>query len=92
MLCKLLFCFSSPRSHFDDVPKSKYSNCKLIAPRPCLTAKYIQCLAADVRALSHAWVIMSCIDNSLKDYDSYALPAGWSIRNTGFVNWVSGES
>ncbi|XP_026325982.1 uncharacterized protein LOC113234733 isoform X2 [Hyposmocoma kahamanoa] len=75
-------------SHFDDVPKNKYSVCKLIAPRPCLTAKYIQCLAADIRAVTHTWVIMSCINNRVEDFDQYALPAGWSIQKGCFVNWV----
>lgn len=35
-------------NHFEDVPKSKYKLCKLIAAHPCTTAKYIQCLAADI--------------------------------------------
>ncbi|KAJ8718349.1 hypothetical protein PYW08_002586 [Mythimna loreyi] len=75
-------------SHFDDVPKNKYSVCKLIAPRPCLTAKFIQCLAADIRSVSHGWVIMSCINGTLHDIDSFALPAGWSILKQRFINWV----
>ena len=76
-------------SHFDDLPKNKYSVCKLIAPRPCLTAKYIQCLAADIKSVSHAWVIMSCINNRQMDVDSYILPSGWSIIKKCFINWVS---
>ncbi|XP_013169995.1 PREDICTED: uncharacterized protein LOC106119506 isoform X1 [Papilio xuthus] len=75
-------------SHFDDVPKSKYSVCKLIAPRPCLTAKYIQCLAADIRALSHGWVISSCLQQTTLDTDAFVLPAGWSILKDSFINWV----
>ncbi|XP_023941984.1 TP53-binding protein 1 [Bicyclus anynana] len=75
-------------SHFDDVPKNKYPNCKLIAPRPCLTAKYIQCLAADIRAVSHAWVIMSCINCRLMDVDAYILPSGYSILKKKYMNWV----
>ncbi|KPJ20947.1 Tumor suppressor p53-binding protein 1 [Papilio machaon] len=75
-------------SHFDDVPKSKYSVCKLIAPRPCLTAKYIQCLAADIRALSHGWVISSCLQKTALDIDAFVLPAGWSIIKDMFINWV----
>ncbi|XP_075979391.1 uncharacterized protein LOC142978730 [Anticarsia gemmatalis] len=75
-------------SHFDDVPKNKYSVCKLVAPRPCLTAKYIQCVAADVRCVSHGWVISCCSDNTLHDPDSFALPAGWSILKQRFINWV----
>lgn len=34
--------------HFEDIPKNKYKMCKLIAPHPCMTAKYVQCLAADI--------------------------------------------
>ncbi|XP_063539612.1 uncharacterized protein LOC134748764 [Cydia strobilella] len=75
-------------SHFDDVPKAKYSVTKLIAPRPCLTAKYIQSLAADIRAVTHQWVILCCTNNALLDTDAYALPAGWSITKQAFVNWV----
>ncbi|XP_045775437.1 TP53-binding protein 1-like isoform X1 [Maniola jurtina] len=75
-------------SHFDDVPKNKYPVTKLIAPRPCLTAKYIQCVAADIRALSHAWVIMSCIQNRVLDFDAYILPSGWSLLKKRYVTWV----
>ncbi|KAM3961669.1 uncharacterized protein ACR2FA_004223 [Aphomia sociella] len=80
-------------SHFDDVPKTKYSSCKLIAPRPCTTAKYIQCLSVDIRAVSHAWIIFSCINNKLMDLDSYVLPAGWSFMKKRYINWspVSGK-
>lgn len=35
--------------HFEDVPKGKYRNTKLIAPHACATAKYVQCLAADIK-------------------------------------------
>ncbi|GBP21881.1 TP53-binding protein 1 [Eumeta japonica] len=75
-------------SHFDDVPKNKYSVCKLIAPRPCVTTKYIQSLVVDIRALSHPWVIMCCSKNELVDPDSYVLPAGFSIQKERYVNWV----
>lgn len=34
--------------HFEDIPKAKYKQCKLIAPHPSATAKYVQCLAVDV--------------------------------------------
>ncbi|CAH0725053.1 unnamed protein product, partial [Brenthis ino] len=74
-------------SHFDDVPKTKYTVCKLIAPRPCLTAKYIQCLAADIRSVTHEWVIMSCTNNRMMDVDAFVLPSGWSILKKCFVNW-----
>lgn len=35
-------------AHFEDIPKNKYKQCKIIAPNPCITAKYIQCLAAEI--------------------------------------------
>jgi tumor suppressor p53-binding protein 1 len=34
--------------HFEDIPKGKYKQCKLIAPHPCVTAKFVQCLAVDI--------------------------------------------
>jgi hypothetical protein len=71
------------------VPKNKYGVCKLIAPRPCLTAKYIQCVAADVRAVSHGWLVGSCSEGALLDLDAFALPAGWSLQKQKFINWVS---
>lgn len=75
-------------SHFEDVPKATYSVCKLVAPRPCLTAKFIQCLAADIKAIMHQWVITCCTKDSLCDIDAYALPAGWSIQKNTFINWL----
>ncbi|CAG9566359.1 unnamed protein product [Danaus chrysippus] len=76
-------------SHFDDVPKTKYQQCYLISPRPCLTAKYISCLAAGVKAVSHDWVIQSCMAGHLLDVDSFVLPTGWSLKKSSFVNWTS---
>lgn len=35
-------------NHFEEIPKNKYNQCKLIAPHPCITAKYVQCLAVDI--------------------------------------------
>lgn len=35
-------------NHFEEIPKNKYNHCKLIAPHPCITAKYVQCLAVDI--------------------------------------------
>lgn len=72
---------------FEQIPKDKYGVCKLIAPRPCFTAKYIQCLAADIKALSHCWVVRSCLANKLVDMEEDVLPAGWSIERQRFINW-----
>lgn len=74
-------------SHFDEIPKNKYALCKLIAPRPCLTAKYIQCLASDVRAVLHDWVIASCSRKILPDVDAHALPAGLSVLHRRYITW-----
>lgn len=35
-------------SNFENVPTNKYRNCFLLAPFPCITAKYVQCLAANI--------------------------------------------
>lgn len=35
--------------HFEDVPKGKYRYVKLVAAHPCATAKYVQCMAADIK-------------------------------------------
>lgn len=35
-------------NNFEDVPKKKYRSCFLLAQYPCTTAKYVQCLAANI--------------------------------------------
>lgn len=35
-------------NNFENVPSNKYRNCFLLAPFPCITAKYVQCLAANI--------------------------------------------
>ncbi|KOB71784.1 Uncharacterized protein OBRU01_13407 [Operophtera brumata] len=52
------------------------------------TAKYICCLAADIRAVSHEWVIVGCAGSALVDEDAYALPAGYSILKAVYISWV----
>lgn len=44
-------------NHFEDIPKNKYKQCKLIAARPCATAKYVQCLAANITVSSSFFFI-----------------------------------
>lgn len=80
-------------THFDDIPRSAYKSCRLISPRPCRTAKYMLCVSADVIALCHSWVIFACVEGVLPPVDAYILPAGWSIRRKGFINWggISGK-
>ncbi|XP_076464966.1 uncharacterized protein LOC143296874 isoform X2 [Babylonia areolata] len=44
------------------------------------TVKYLQCLAANVPAVSHTWITHSCTQNRLLDYKDYVLPAGISLE------------
>ncbi|XP_055689060.1 TP53-binding protein 1-like [Lutzomyia longipalpis] len=71
--------------YWEDVPKNKYTNCKLIAPFPCTTAKYVQCLASGIHAISHEWIIESCRNNRMMDIKDYILPTGWSIIEKKFI-------
>ncbi|GAB0092313.1 TP53-binding protein 1 isoform X1 [Sergentomyia squamirostris] len=71
--------------HWEDVPKSKYANCKLITPFPCITAKYVQCLATGINAVSHLWIIESCRNGQVLDVQEYILPSGWSVIEKRYV-------
>lgn len=35
-------------SNFENVPTNKYRTCFLLSPFPCLTAKFVQCLASNI--------------------------------------------
>ncbi|XP_052902870.1 TP53-binding protein 1-like isoform X2 [Anopheles moucheti] len=76
---------------FEDVPKNKYKQCKLIAPRPSTTAIYVQCLASNIVAVSHEWIIQCCQVMMMLDYKQHALPAGWSFLENRFIDWSSGR-
>lgn len=39
-------------SNFENVPVNKYRSCFLLSPFPCITAKYVQCLAANITVSS----------------------------------------
>lgn len=43
-------------NNFEDVPKKKYRACCLLAPFPCITAKYVQCLAANITVSSEFYL------------------------------------
>lgn len=72
-------------SHFEDIPKTKYKGCILIAPEPCVTARYVQSLAVNISAVSHEFVIECCRQNRLLDLAPYLLPSGWSILDEKYV-------
>lgn len=78
--------------HFEDIPKNKYKQCKVIAPHPCVTARYIQCLAAEIPAISHEWIIESCQNGVLSETKAFALPSGWSIIENSYIKWAVGRN
>lgn len=47
--------------HFEDIPKTKYKQCKLIAPHPSATAKYVQCLAVDIAVSANLLSFPICL-------------------------------
>lgn len=79
-------------NHFEEIPKSRIKSCILIAREPCLTARYIQCLAVNMTVVSHGWVIESCRQRQLMDLKAYALPAGWSVLEENYVRYVTGRN
>lgn len=72
---------------FESVPKGKYKMCRLIAPYPCLTPKYIQCLAAGVPILSHQFIVDCSNESKLLDFKNYILPSGYSILQENYLDW-----
>uniref|UniRef100_A0A182RF26 BRCT domain-containing protein n=1 Tax=Anopheles funestus TaxID=62324 RepID=A0A182RF26_ANOFN len=76
---------------FEDVPKNRYKQCKLIAPRPSTTAIYVQCIASNIMAVSHEWIIQCCQVLMMLDYKPFVLPAGWSFLENRFIDWNSGR-
>lgn len=40
-------------NHFEDIPKNRHRTTVLLAPFPCLTAAYIQCLASNIPVSVH---------------------------------------
>lgn len=78
--------------HFEEIPKTKYKTCVLVTSEPCLTARYIQCLAVNMVVISHGWVIECCRQDKLVDMKGYTLPAGWSMVKKEFVRYVTGRS
>lgn len=51
-------------NHFEDIPKNKYKQCILVAAHPCTTAKYVQCLAADISVSFSCYCILKALLNS----------------------------
>ncbi|KAJ6635591.1 TP53-binding protein 1 [Pseudolycoriella hygida] len=79
-------------SMFENIPKETYGKCILIAQFPCTTARYIQCLAANIMPVSHEWIIDCCTKNQLLSCDDYILPSGWSMVDELFIKWKVSRS
>lgn len=77
--------------HFEDIPKLKHKSCILIAAGPCLTARYVQCLAVNMQVISNEWVVDCCRENRLLDMKGYALPSGWSILEDRYIPYWPGR-
>lgn len=92
LLLQLQYGGATVYEHFEEIPKGKYKSCIVITREPCLTARYIQCLAVNMPAVSHGWVIESCRQNKLADLKAYALPAGWSMAENTYVRYVTGRN
>lgn len=92
LLLQLRYGGATIYEHFEEVPKGKYKSCVVITREPCLTARYIQCLAVNMVAVSHGWVIECCRQNQLVDLKAFALPAGWSMVEGKYVRYVTGRN
>lgn len=69
--------------HYLLVPIHSRENLFLIAPRPCLTARYIECMARGVTLVTHEWIIGCCRARALVPY--LELPLGWSLDTQRYV-------
>lgn len=70
--------------NYADVPAEFRKKLLLVAPRPCLTARYVQCISYDIKVVSHEWIINCCKSKSILPYQE--LPLGWSIEMKRFLN------
>lgn len=66
-----------------DIPPNNLNNTYLIAPRPCLTRKYIECLSLDMTVLCHEWVVNCCKMQRRIPFQD--LPLGWSLEHQRFI-------
>lgn len=68
----------------DDVPEDRLRDTILIANRPCLTAKYISCLAKAVKIINHDYVIQRVKGDTCSP-NAFGLPLGWSLLDDRYV-------
>ncbi|OQV14828.1 putative Tumor suppressor p53-binding protein 1 [Hypsibius exemplaris] len=61
----------------------------LVAPTACRTAKFLQCLAANIPCVSHKWIIEVAdkVGRSKVDFEKFRLPSGKSSQTNKMVAW-----
>lgn len=70
--------------NYTDIPNDLTRNLFLIAPRPCLTARYIECMTYNVKLICHEWVVRCARAKGIVPFQE--LPLGWSIEEKRFIN------
>lgn len=69
---------------YSDVPTRLHKNLFLIAPKPCATARYIECMTFNVKLICHEWIVRCSQSRSVVPFQE--LPLGWSIERKCYVN------
>lgn len=69
---------------YSNVPSELIKNLVLIAPKPCLTARYIECMAFNVKMVCHEWIVNCCIAKAIIPHQE--LPLGWSVEQNRFIS------
>lgn len=59
----------------------------LIAPGPCRTAKFLQCLAANIPCVSHQWILAVAEAQKIMDCDKFRLKTGKSSTLSEMMDW-----
>lgn len=70
--------------NYTDVPLDLTRDLFLIAPRPCLTARYIECMTYNVKLICHEWIVRCAKAKAIVPFQE--LPLGWSIEEKRFIN------
>lgn len=68
----------------DDIKKPDFVNTYLVAPKPCLTTKYVECLVIGISPVCHEWIVNCC--KQQKKLPVQEIPLGWCIENQKFIN------
>lgn len=78
-------------NNFENVPTNKYRNCFLLAPFPCITAKYVQCLAANIPVSFFFvfWTFSSIFGKLQNNTISFFIPNKRRFHMNGLLNVVN---